>query len=111
MTVLWWVAAKPASLQRRANSPMRACTSWLAALIGVFILHENNYRLHAYDERTIGAAAAGRDVGIRHPLEGESRRRSEGGYSCAIPVEACSLGWQESLSLLASLVEAEIPSN
>ncbi len=28
----------------------------------------------------------------------------------AIPVEACYLGWQESLALLAGLVEAEIPS-
>lgn len=27
-----------------------------------------------------------------------------------IPVEACYLGWQESLTLLAQLVEAEIPS-
>src|SRR5437870_681315 len=27
----------------------------------------------------------------------------------AIPPEACSLGWQESLALLAKLVEAEIP--
>lgn len=27
----------------------------------------------------------------------------------AIPVEACYLGWQESLALLAQLVEAEIP--
>ena len=27
----------------------------------------------------------------------------------AIPVEACYLGWQESLGLLAALVEAEIP--
>ncbi|MBK6726378.1 MAG: SRPBCC family protein [Xanthomonadales bacterium] len=27
-----------------------------------------------------------------------------------IPVEACYLGWQESLALLAMLVEAEIPS-
>jgi len=26
-----------------------------------------------------------------------------------IPVEACNLGWQESLALLAQLVEAEIP--
>jgi hypothetical protein len=26
-----------------------------------------------------------------------------------IPVEACYLGWQESLLLLAQLVEAEIP--
>ena len=27
----------------------------------------------------------------------------------AIPPEACYLGWQESLTLLAQLVEAEIP--
>jgi hypothetical protein len=27
----------------------------------------------------------------------------------SIPAEACYLGWQESLTLLAQLVEAEIP--
>jgi uncharacterized protein YndB with AHSA1/START domain len=31
------------------------------------------------------------------------------GIPDAIPVEACYLGWQESLTLLAQLVEAEIP--
>ena len=31
------------------------------------------------------------------------------GVPAAIPPEACYLGWQESLSLLAKLVEAEIP--
>jgi uncharacterized protein YndB with AHSA1/START domain len=31
------------------------------------------------------------------------------GVPAAIPVEACYLGWQESLTLLANLVEAEIP--
>ena len=31
------------------------------------------------------------------------------GIPAAIPVEACYLGWQESLALLAKLVEAEIP--
>ncbi len=31
------------------------------------------------------------------------------GLPAAIPVEACYLGWQESLILLAKLVEAEIP--
>ncbi|HVC17004.1 MAG TPA: SRPBCC family protein [Rhodanobacter sp.] len=31
------------------------------------------------------------------------------GIPDAIPVEACYLGWQESLALLARLVEAEIP--
>jgi hypothetical protein len=31
------------------------------------------------------------------------------GIPSAIPAEACYLGWQESLILLAKLVEAEIP--
>ena len=31
------------------------------------------------------------------------------GIPAAIPAEACYLGWQESLALLAMLVEAEIP--
>jgi uncharacterized protein YndB with AHSA1/START domain len=33
----------------------------------------------------------------------------QAGIPEAIPVEACTLGWQESLALLAQLVEAEIP--
>jgi len=32
------------------------------------------------------------------------------GAPAAIPVEACYLGWQESLTLLGKLVEAEIPN-
>jgi hypothetical protein len=32
------------------------------------------------------------------------------GIPSAIPVDACYLGWQESLTLLAQLVEAEIPA-
>jgi hypothetical protein len=31
------------------------------------------------------------------------------GLPAVIPLEACYLGWQESLTLLAKLVEAEIP--
>ena len=31
------------------------------------------------------------------------------GIPAAIPTEACYLGWQESLSLLALLVEAQVP--
>jgi hypothetical protein len=33
----------------------------------------------------------------------------QGGIPEVIPVEACYLGWQESLILLAKLVEAELP--
>jgi len=32
------------------------------------------------------------------------------GIPAGIPTEACYLGWQESLTLLAHLVEAEIPA-
>jgi hypothetical protein len=31
------------------------------------------------------------------------------GVPAVIPAEACYLGWQESLTLLAKLVEAQIP--
>jgi len=31
------------------------------------------------------------------------------GVPAVIPVDGCYLGWQQSLSLLADLVEAEIP--
>jgi hypothetical protein len=31
------------------------------------------------------------------------------GLPAVIPLEACYLGWQESLTLLTKLVEAEIP--
>jgi uncharacterized protein YndB with AHSA1/START domain len=33
----------------------------------------------------------------------------QAGVPCVIPTEACYLGWQESLALLAKLVEPEIP--
>ena len=34
---------------------------------------------------------------------------SQAGIPDMIPPEACYLGWQESLTLLAQLIEAEIP--
>ena len=40
---------------------------------------------------------------------GTELRVVQDGVPDAIPVEACYLGWQESLTLLALLVEAEIP--
>jgi uncharacterized protein YndB with AHSA1/START domain len=39
---------------------------------------------------------------------GTELRVVQDGIPAAIPVEACYLGWQESLTLLAQLVEAEI---
>jgi uncharacterized protein YndB with AHSA1/START domain len=48
-------------------------------------------------------------VTIRKVLVGTEVRIVQEGIPDVIPAEACYLGWQESLTLLAKLVEAEIP--
>ena len=48
-------------------------------------------------------------VTIRPVLVGVELQIVQEGIPEVIPVEACYLGWQESLTLLAQLVEAEIP--
>jgi hypothetical protein len=40
---------------------------------------------------------------------GTELKITQEGVPDIIPAEACYLGWQESLALLAKLVEAEIP--
>ncbi len=42
-------------------------------------------------------------------LRGRNSMWSRKGIPAAIPAEMCYLGWQESLILLAKLVEVEIP--
>jgi uncharacterized protein YndB with AHSA1/START domain len=46
---------------------------------------------------------------LRHVFCGTELNITQEGIPAAIPAEACYLGWQESLALLAKLVEAEIP--
>lgn len=48
-------------------------------------------------------------VTIKPVLVGVELQIVQEGIPDAIPVAACYLGWQESLALLAQLVEAEIP--
>jgi uncharacterized protein YndB with AHSA1/START domain len=48
-------------------------------------------------------------VSIKPVLVGVELQIVQEGIPDAIPLEACYLGWQESLILLAQLVEAEIP--
>ena len=48
-------------------------------------------------------------VVIRPVLVGVELNITQEGLPPVIPLEACYLGWQESLNLLAQLVEAEIP--
>ena len=48
-------------------------------------------------------------VALKKVLVGTELNIVQEGVPDVIPVEACYLGWQESLALLAKLVEAEIP--
>jgi uncharacterized protein YndB with AHSA1/START domain len=48
-------------------------------------------------------------VSLKKVLVGTEVTIVQEGIPDAIPAEACTLGWQESLTLLAQLVEAEIP--
>ncbi len=48
-------------------------------------------------------------VSLRAVICGTEIEIVQEGLPAAIPVEFCHLGWQESLQLLAQLVEAEIP--
>ena len=48
-------------------------------------------------------------ITLRKVLVGTELNIVQEGVPAVIPAEACYLGWQESLMLLAKLVEAEIP--
>jgi len=48
-------------------------------------------------------------ITLRQVFCGTELKITQEGIPAAIPAEACYLGWQESLTLLAKLVEAEIP--
>lgn len=50
-------------------------------------------------------------VELRETSLGTDLRITQEGIPAAIPMEACYLGWQESLTLLARLVEPEIPDH
>lgn len=48
-------------------------------------------------------------IGFKEVSSGTELTITQEGVPDVIPAEACYLGWQESLTLLAQLVEAEIP--
>jgi uncharacterized protein YndB with AHSA1/START domain len=48
-------------------------------------------------------------ISLKQVFCGTDLSITQEGIPAAIPTEACYLGWQESLTLLAKLVEAEIP--
>ena len=49
-------------------------------------------------------------IALKQVFCGTELNITQEGVPAAIPAEACYLGWQESLTLLAKLVEAEIPA-
>ena len=49
------------------------------------------------------------EITLRKTSVGTELNIVQAGIPAVIPLEACYLGWQESLTLLAKLVEAEIP--
>ena len=48
-------------------------------------------------------------INLKQVFCGTELNVTQEGIPAMIPAEACYLGWQESLTLLAKLVEAEIP--
>jgi hypothetical protein len=48
-------------------------------------------------------------IALKQVACGTELNITQEGVPAAIPPEACYLGWQESLALLAQLVEPEIP--
>jgi uncharacterized protein YndB with AHSA1/START domain len=48
-------------------------------------------------------------ISLKQVLCGTELNITQEGIPAVIPAEMCYLGWQESLTLLAQLVEAEIP--
>ncbi len=48
-------------------------------------------------------------ISLRQVFCGTEMNVTQEGIPAMIPTEACYMGWQESLTLLAKLVEAEIP--
>lgn len=50
-------------------------------------------------------------ISLKQVSVGTELNITQEGVPAVIPAEACYLGWQESLTLLAKLVEAEIPDH
>jgi hypothetical protein len=59
------------------------------------------------DSRALGTMQV--KVALKKVSCGTELNITQEGLPDVIPTEACYLGWQESLALLAKLVEAEIP--
>src|SRR2546423_7588217 len=70
--------------------------------------HERIRYTNKFDDRNL-AGEMQTTITLRQVFCGTELNITQEGIPAAIPVEACYLGWQESLTLLAKLVEVEIP--
>jgi uncharacterized protein YndB with AHSA1/START domain len=81
---------------------------------GTYVEMTPNERLRYTDkfDAPPGSPMAGEmqvTITLRKVMGGTDLTIVQEGVPAIIPVEMCYLGWQESLSMLASLVEPEIP--
>jgi uncharacterized protein YndB with AHSA1/START domain len=77
--------------------------SYLELVPGERIVHTD-----AFDDPNLSGGMR-TTITFRPVMVGTEVEIVQEGIPAAIPTEACYLGWQESLTLLALLVEAEIP--
>lgn len=72
------------------------------------IPHERIRHSDSFDDKALPGAMI-TTIDLRPVTVGVELSIVQEGIPEVIPVEACHLGWQESLTLLALLVEAEVP--
>ena len=86
----------------RSQTSLRATATRLAENI------LNSFSTNVFDDPNLPGEMQ-TTVSLKEVFCGTEVTVVQEGVPSAIPAEACYLGWQESLILLAKLVEAEIP--
>ena len=71
--------------------------------------HERIRHTDRFDDPSLPSDEMHTTITLRSVFCGTELNVVQEGLPAVIPPEACCLGWQESLTLLAKLVEAEIP--
>ncbi len=106
------VLRAPAARIYRAFLDADAMAKWLPPHGFTGKVHQMNARVggsYRMSFTNFGTGKAHAMILLRKVACGTEVEITQEGLPPAIPVEFCYLGWQESLSLLAQLVEPEIP--
>ena len=80
----------------------------MGASISILVPHERIRYTDKFDDPNLQGEMV-TTVEIKQVSVGTEINVTQEGIPAVIPPEACYLGWQESLNLLALLVEADIP--